>query len=64
MSVRLYIFKNICLIYINCRFLTLADYTAYINTQDMVSKTYENTALWTKMAIHNIASSGKFSSDR
>jgi len=58
-------FKNIVdnLLY-HDRFLTLADYTAYINTQDMVSKTYENTALWTKMAIHNIASSGKFSSDR
>merc|ERR1719468_1461583 len=58
-------FKNIVenLLY-HDRFLTLADFTAYINSQDMVSKTYENTALWTKMAIHNIASSGKFSSDR
>jgi len=46
------------------RFLTLADFASYINTQDLVSKTYTDTALWTKMCIHNIASSGKFSSDR
>jgi len=46
------------------RFLTLADFASYVNTQDLVSKTYTDTALWTKMCIHNIASSGKFSSDR
>merc|ERR1719470_701743 len=32
--------------------------------QDEVSATYNNTAKWAEMAIHNIASSGKFSSDR
>merc|ERR1719341_1984245 len=37
----------------NDRFLTLADYKAYIAAQDEVSATY-----------NNIASSGKFSSDR
>jgi len=46
------------------RFLTLADYTAYITAQDLVSATYTDTAKWAKMSIHNIASSGKFSSDR
>lgn len=46
------------------RFLTLADFDTYIEAQDNVSKTYENQSLWTKMAILNIASSGKFSSDR
>jgi len=46
------------------RFLTLADYTAYITCQDMVSAVYTDQATWAKMAIHNIASSGKFSSDR
>ena len=46
------------------RFLTLADYEAYIAAQDEVSTTYNNTAKWAEMAIHNIASSGKFSSDR
>ena len=46
------------------RFLTLADYKAYISSQDMVSMVYRDTAKWAEMAIHNIASSGKFSSDR
>ncbi|XP_023335700.1 glycogen phosphorylase isoform X2 [Eurytemora carolleeae] len=46
------------------RFLTLADYEAYISAQDQVSAAYMDTKRWAKMAIHNIASSGKFSSDR
>ena len=46
------------------RFLTLADYRAYISSQDEVSATYRDAAKWAEMAIHNIASSGKFSSDR
>merc|ERR1719495_1472223 len=46
------------------RFLTLADYKSYISAQDEVSATYNNTSKWAEMAIHNIASSGKFSSDR
>merc|ERR1711874_66866 len=46
------------------RFLTLADYKAYVAAQDNVSATYNNTTKWAEMAIHNIASSGKFSSDR
>jgi len=46
------------------RFLTLADYKAYISSQDEVSATYMDQAKWAEMAIHNIASSGKFSSDR
>ena len=46
------------------RFLTLADYKAYISSQDEVSATYMDHAKWAEMAIHNIASSGKFSSDR
>jgi len=48
----------------NDRFLTLADYKAYVAAQDEVSATYNNSAKWAQMAIHNIASSGKFSSDR
>merc|ERR1712106_599241 len=47
----------------NDRFLTLADYKAYIAAQDEVSITYNNSSKWAEMAIHNIASSGKFSSD-
>merc|ERR1739844_543199 len=46
------------------RFLTLADFTAYVTAQDLVSDTYTDQAKWAKMAIMNIASAGKFSSDR
>lgn len=46
------------------RFYSLADYDDYIKCQDRVSKVYLDPAKWTEMAINNIASSGKFSSDR
>lgn len=46
------------------RFFLLADYEAYIKMQDKVSQVYENQSKWLQMVIHNIASSGKFSSDR
>ncbi|KAG0414215.1 hypothetical protein HPB47_008643 [Ixodes persulcatus] len=46
------------------RFLLLADFESYIKCQDRVSKMYTNQEEWTKMALLNIASSGKFSSDR
>jgi len=58
-------FKNVTdMLLHHDRFLTLADYASYIAAQEKVSETYQNAALWAKMAIHNIASSGKFSSDR
>uniref|UniRef100_A0AAY5EEN1 Alpha-1,4 glucan phosphorylase n=1 Tax=Electrophorus electricus TaxID=8005 RepID=A0AAY5EEN1_ELEEL len=46
------------------RFKVFADYEDYIKCQDRVSTLYKNTKEWTKMVIHNIAGSGKFSSDR
>ncbi len=46
------------------RFFVLADYASYINCQDNISKTYLNKDKWTKMAVLNLARSGKFSSDR
>ncbi|CAH0559977.1 unnamed protein product [Brassicogethes aeneus] len=46
------------------RFLLLADYEAYIKKQEEVSAVYQNQAKWLEMAINNIATSGKFSSDR
>jgi len=45
-------------------YYTLADYADYIKTQDKVSATYQNQSKWLEMAINNVASSGKFSSDR
>lgn len=46
------------------RFFLLADYDAYIKKQEEVSATYQNQSKWLEMAINNIATSGKFSSDR
>jgi len=46
------------------KYMLCADYEAYIKAQELVSKTYANTELWAKMSLMNIASSGKFSSDR
>ncbi|KAH9375028.1 hypothetical protein HPB48_020269 [Haemaphysalis longicornis] len=47
-----------------CLFFLLADYEAYVKCQERVSAMYTNQEEWTKMALLNIASSGKFSSDR
>jgi len=46
------------------RFLLCADYEAYIKCQDEVNKAFVDANRWARMALHNIASSGKFSSDR
>ncbi|XP_018568227.1 glycogen phosphorylase [Anoplophora glabripennis] len=46
------------------RFFLLADYEAYIKKQDEVSAVYQNQSKWLEMAINNIGSAGKFSSDR
>jgi len=46
------------------RFFVLADYESYISCQDVIAKNYLDKEKWTKMAILNIARSGKFSSDR
>jgi glycogen phosphorylase len=46
------------------RYMVLADYADYIRCQDEVAKAYQDKKGWTKMAIMNVARSGKFSSDR
>lgn len=58
-------FKNIADILLKYdSYFLLADFAAYIKAQDLVSKTYEDQNKWLEMSINNIASSGKFSSDR
>ncbi|XP_013776554.1 glycogen phosphorylase, muscle form-like [Limulus polyphemus] len=58
-------FKDVVNVLLNHdRFFLLADYDSYIKCQERVSDMYTNNEEWTKMAILNIASSGKFSSDR
>ncbi|MBF0505782.1 MAG: glycogen/starch/alpha-glucan phosphorylase [Nitrospirae bacterium] len=46
------------------RFFVLADYASYISCQESVASVYKDKDKWTKMAIINVARSGKFSSDR
>ena len=45
-------------------YLLFADYQAYVDCQERVSKAYLNREQWTKMSILNVARMGKFSSDR
>ena len=45
-------------------FLCLADFASYCDAQEKVSEAYRDKPRWAKMAIHNTARVGKFSSDR
>ena len=45
-------------------YYVLADFAAYTEAQEKVAATYANRMKWAKMALLNIARSGKFSSDR
>jgi starch phosphorylase len=45
-------------------YMNLADLTSYCNAQDRLGTLYSEPAAWAQKAILNVASSGKFSSDR
>jgi len=44
--------------------MVLADYADYVNCQERVSSVYLDQEDWTRKSIINVASMGKFSSDR
>jgi starch phosphorylase len=46
------------------RFFHLADFRSYVETQEAVDAAYRDRDRWIRMAIANIAGSGRFSSDR
>lgn len=46
------------------RFMVLADYRAYVETQKRIAHEYADRELWTKKSILNTAGMGFFSSDR
>ena len=45
-------------------YYVLADFDSYVKAQEQVAKAYTDRKRWAKMALLNIARSGKFSSDR
>jgi glycogen phosphorylase len=45
-------------------YLVFADYEAYVQCQERVSKAYQDKDNWTRMSVLNTARMGKFSSDR
>ncbi|MGC2172111.1 MAG: glycogen/starch/alpha-glucan phosphorylase [Candidatus Sulfotelmatobacter sp.] len=45
-------------------YMNLADLTSYCNAQDRLGALYADPGAWAQKAILNVASSGKFSSDR
>ena len=42
----------------------LKDFASYVEAQKKVNEAYKDEEKWAKMAILNVAHSGKFSSDR
>ncbi len=45
-------------------FLLLADYRSYVECQERAARAYRDPEEWSRMAVLNVARSGKFSSDR
>ncbi len=45
-------------------YFILADFDSYVQAQEKVAKAYADKRNWARMALLNIANSGKFSSDR
>jgi starch phosphorylase len=46
------------------QYYVLKDFHAYVKANEQVNQAYKDSSNWAKMALINIAKSGKFSSDR
>jgi starch phosphorylase len=46
------------------QYMRVVDYQSYVKCQERVSEAYRDKHLWTRMSILNVASMGKFSTDR
>ncbi|WP_147805318.1 glycogen/starch/alpha-glucan phosphorylase [Alkalicoccus halolimnae] len=59
-------FKDIFyhILYNNDPYFVLKDFDPYIETHELIERSYRNQKAWQKMSVANIAYSGKFSSDR
>lgn len=45
-------------------YMHLADLMGYVQAQEQVAATWQDPHVWARKAVHNVARSGKFSSDR
>lgn len=52
------------LLYQGDYFMVMADYAAYLKTQDEISRIYKDRKRWIRLSILNTAGMGEFSSDR
>jgi len=59
-------FASLCdtLLLFGDHYMHLADLTSYVQAQESLGKLYGDPTAWARKAILNVASSGKFSSDR
>lgn len=58
-------FRNIFnyMLYHGDEFFILKDFSAYVDAQNRLDQMFKNRSKWLRMSTHNIAHSGKFSSD-
>ena len=51
-------------LYHNDEYFVLKDFSSYVEAHNKINRLYQDKEKWVQMSIHNIAHSGKFSSDK